>query len=97
MNKSRLVFTLICLLFAATSMNAQERPSAARSAANDPAEPPHPLPKAKPIPRAGGAIARSSVDEKSMRALIDSMVACGTRIAIGDWEDPKHGPGCGRD
>jgi Peptidase family M28 len=32
-----------------------------------------------------------------MRALIDSMVACGTRIAIGDWDDPKRGPGCGRD
>ena len=32
-----------------------------------------------------------------MRALIDSMVACGTRISIGNWDDPKRGPGCGRD
>jgi hypothetical protein len=37
------------------------------------------------------------VDEKSMRALIDSMVSCGTRISIGNWDDPKRGPGCGRD
>ncbi len=54
-------------------------------------------PKPKTIPRPSGAIARSSVDEKSMRALIDAMVACGTRISIGNWEDPKRGPGCGRD
>lgn len=64
---------------------------------NDPAEPPHPLGKPKTIARPSGAIARASVDEKSMRALIDSMVACGTRIAIGNWDDPKRGPGCGRD
>ena len=55
------------------------------------------MPKAKPIPRPTGAITRASVDEKSMRELIDSMVACGTRIAIGKWDDPKRGPGCGRD
>jgi Peptidase family M28 len=97
MNKSRIVFTLICLLFATTWMNAQERSAATRSAANDPAEPPHPLPKTKAIPRPSGAITRSSVDEKSMRALIDSMVTCGTRISIGNWDDPKRGPGCGRD
>ena len=32
-----------------------------------------------------------------MRKLIDSLVACGTRISIGNWDDPKRGPGCGRD
>src|ERR1700727_706715 len=32
-----------------------------------------------------------------MRKLIDSMTACGTRISIGSWDDPKRGPGCGRD
>jgi hypothetical protein len=97
MNKSRILFALICLLFVTTSIEAQDKPAAPRSAANDPAEPPHPLPKAKAIARPSGAITRASVDEKSMRALIDSMVTCGTRISIGDWDDAKRGPGCGRD
>src|SRR3984885_13028753 len=95
------IFFAFLLLTSAVTASAQEQPAAThaaqKSAMNDPAEPPHPLAKAKAIPRPGGAISRSSVDEKSMRALIDSMVACGTRISIGDWEDPKHGPGCGRD
>jgi hypothetical protein len=92
-----LALSFFLTLTAAIAVPAQEHPAAKRSFANDPAEPPHPLAKVKPIPRPSGAISRASVDEKSMRALIDSMVACGTRIAIGDWEDPKHGPGCGRD
>ena len=96
MNKSQIVFALVCLIFATTSLNAQE-PAATRSVANDPAEPPHPLPKSKAGARPGQRIPRSSVDEKGMRALIDSMVACGTRISIGNWDDPKRGPGCGRD
>ena len=85
------------MLGATVAVPAQEHPAARRSPTNDPAEPPQPLPKAKTILRPSGAIARASVDEKGMRSLIDSMVACGTRIAIGDWNDPKRGPGCGRD
>src|ERR1700748_2090930 len=95
-----IVFAFL-LLTSAVTASAQVQPSAThaaqKSAMNDPAEPPHPFAKAKAIPRPGGAISRSSVDEKSMRALIDSMVACGTRISIGNWDDPKRGPGCGRD
>jgi Peptidase family M28 len=100
---NRLLFLFPCfslLLISAIAAPAQEHSAAKRaghSAGNDPAEPPHPLAAAKPMARPSGAIARASVDEKSMRALIDSMVTCGTRIAIGDWEDPKRGPGCGRD
>ena len=102
MNILRIWCSIGCLLLISVfGAAAQDHPAAAhaaqRSAMNDPAEPPHPLPKAKTIPRPSGAIARSSVDEKSMRALIDSMVACGTRISIGNWDDPKRGPGCGRD
>ena len=98
MNKFRIFLSCfsLCLISAMTT-SAQQPAAAHRSAMNDPAEPPHPLPKAKTIPRPSGAIARASVDEKSMRKLIDSMVACGTRIAIGNWDDPKRGPGCGRD
>jgi peptidase M28-like protein len=103
MNPLRVSLSIGCLLLiSAVGMRAQDHPAASRTAAQkasglDPAEPPHPLPKAKTLPRPSGAIARSSVDEKSMRALIDSMVACGTRISIGNWDDPKRGPGCGRD
>jgi hypothetical protein len=99
MNKFRVLISCFSLLLIfATAASAQEHSGAPRSAAvNDPAEPPHPLPKAKTIPRPSGAFTRASVDEKSMRALIDSMVACGTRVSIGDWDDPKRGPGCGRD
>jgi hypothetical protein len=92
------VFCFSLLLILAIATQGQQHPAAQRSAVSvDPAEPPHPFPKAKAIPRPTGAISRSSVDEKAMRALIDKMVACGTRISIGNWDDAKRGPGCGRD
>jgi len=37
------------------------------------------------------------VDEKSMRALIGKLVACGTRLTLSSWTDSKRGIGCGRD
>jgi hypothetical protein len=40
---------------------------------------------------------RASVDEKSMRTLIGKLVACGTRLTLSSWEDPKRGIGCARD
>jgi hypothetical protein len=40
---------------------------------------------------------RQEVDEKSMRVLIEELVACGTRHSLSSWDDPKHGIGCGRD
>ncbi len=43
------------------------------------------------------AIARQSVDTRSMLALIDEMVACGTRLTLSSWTDPKRGIGCARD
>src|SRR5579862_9627669 len=102
MNSLRISLSIGCLfLISAIGVQAQEHPAAhinsQKAGSLDPAEPPHPLARTKTIPRPSGAIARASVDEKSMRALIDSMVACGTRISIGDWDDPKRGPGCGRD
>jgi hypothetical protein len=78
--------------FAALTVSAQQRPIA-----NDPAEPQQGAPHPKLLPRPAGAIARKNIDEKSMRALIDQLVSCGTRISIGPWDDPKRGPGCGRD
>jgi hypothetical protein len=42
-------------------------------------------------------VARKDIDEKGMRALIDELVACGTRLTISSWTDPNRGAGCGRD
>ncbi|HMD31734.1 MAG TPA: M28 family peptidase [Candidatus Acidoferrales bacterium] len=71
--------------------------SAQQAIPRDPAEPAHQKPLPKPLPRPAGSIARTSIDEKSMRALIANLVACGTRLTLSSWDDPKRGAGCGRD
>jgi hypothetical protein len=63
----------------------------------DPAEPAKGKPQPKILTRPAGAIARASIDEKSMRALIAKLAACGTRLTLSSWDDPKRGIGCGRD
>jgi peptidase M28-like protein len=68
-----------------------------QSVPNDPGEPPQGRAKQRLLSRPSGAIPRQSVDEKSMRALIREMVACGTRLTISSWTDPKRGIGCARD
>jgi len=68
-----------------------------QAAPRDPAEPAQGKPHAKILTRSAGRIARASVDEKSMRALIGKLVACGTRLTLSSWENPKRGAGCGRD
>src|SRR5208282_3704605 len=70
---------------------------AQRAAPRDPAEPPQAKPQPKILPHPAGAVARSSVDEKSMRSLIRELVGCGTRLTLSSWSDPKRGAGCGRD
>jgi len=70
---------------------------AQQTAPRDPAEPPQAKPEPKILPRPAGAIARQSIDEKSMRALIHNLVSCGTRLTLSSWTDPKRGIGCGRD
>jgi len=63
----------------------------------DPAEGPQAKAQAKVPAKPAGAIARQSIDEKSMRALIHDLVSCGTRLTLSSWTDPKRGVGCGRD
>jgi len=67
------------------------------AAQRDPAEPPTGQPAPKLLPRPTGAISRSSIDEASMRSLVEELVACGTRNSLSSWDDPKRGIGCGRD
>src|SRR5882762_1628436 len=64
---------------------------------NDPAEPMQNRPNPKILPRPPGAIQRGAVDEKSMREMVERLVACGTRNSLSSWDDPKRGAGCGRD
>jgi hypothetical protein len=70
---------------------------AQKSVPRDPAEPQQGQPLPKLLPRPAAAIARQRVDEKSMRALIDQLVSCGTRLSLSSWTDAKRGIGCGRD
>jgi hypothetical protein len=63
----------------------------------DPAEPQQKVVKPKMLQRPAGAVARTAVDEKSMRSLIEELVSCGTRLSIASWSDTNRGPGCGRD
>ncbi len=81
----------VCFLIGISPAHAQQ------SAPRDPAEPQQGRPHPKLLPRPTAAIARQSVDEKSMRALIDQLVSCGTRLSLSSWTDPKRGIGCGRD
>src|SRR6266404_4015479 len=81
----------VCFWFAFSPAFAQQ------SAPRDPAEPQQGRPHPKVLPRPAGAVARKSVDEKSMRALIDQLVSCGTRLSLSSWTDAKRGIGCGRD
>jgi hypothetical protein len=71
--------------------------SAQRNVSHDPAEPAQGKPQPKILPRPAGGITRQSVDEKSMRSLISELVACGTRLTLSSWTDPKRGAGCARD
>lgn len=68
-----------------------------RAVSRDPAEPLQGRHQPKVLPRMPAGVARASVDEKSMRALIDELVSCGTRLTLSSWDDPKRGVGCGRD
>src|SRR5579859_6450822 len=70
---------------------------AQQSAPRDPAEPQQGQPHPKLLPRPPAAIARQSVDAKSMVALIEQLVSCGTRLSLSSWTDPKRGIGCARD
>jgi hypothetical protein len=71
---------------------------AQRVVPRDPAEPQQGRTQTTKTPaRPAGAVARKDVDEKAMRGLIEQLVACGTRLSLSSWSDPKRGIGCGRD
>src|SRR5205814_9862503 len=83
--------SFICGRLRATGAFAQ------KAAPRDPGDPQHVHRQPKRLARPVGAVSRASVDEKSMRALIEQLVACGTRLSLSSWTDPKRGIGCARD
>ena len=66
-------------------------------AARDPEEPQGAKPAPKLASRMAAGVARRDIDEKGMRELIHELVACGTRLTLSSWSDPKRGIGCARD
>jgi hypothetical protein len=88
---SSIFIVLVILLFTTMPAFAQ------RVAPRDPVEPAQEKPQPKLLARPAGVVARQAVDEKSMRALIGKLVACGTRLTLSSWTDSKRGIGCGRD
>lgn len=67
----------------------------AARAGQDPMEPRGGMAAAKLLPRLARPMLRP--DEKSLRAIIEELVSCGTRNTLSSWDDPKRGIGCGRD
>jgi hypothetical protein len=66
----------------------------------DPAEPLRPLPQpahAAVPSHPAGEVQRGSIDEQALRAIVEELAGCGTRLSISSWDDPKRGIGCGRD
>jgi hypothetical protein len=89
--RSLLALTISCVCLNSGAALAQ------KTVPRDPAEPQQGRPQPKLAPRPSGAVTRASVDEKSMRVLIEQLVACGTRLSLSSWTDPKRGIGCARD
>ena len=46
------------------------------------------------LPAASGALGPPPAEAK---AIVEELVACGTRHSLSSWTDPKRGIGCGRD
>ena len=81
---------LIAFVLSATTFGQQKAP-------RDPEEPQGGKPAAKVLPRPAPGVVRRDIDEKGMRTLIEELVACGTRLTLSSWTDPKRGIGCARD
>src|SRR5260370_24567324 len=86
-----LIFAIFIFEFGASPAFSQ------RAIPRDPAEPAQGKSQPKILPRPAGRVARAAVGEKSMRALIGQLVACGTRLTLSSWTDSKRGIGCARD
>jgi hypothetical protein len=75
-------------------------PTAGGQASQNPRDPEEPL-AGKPTPKLlappSGAITPGDVDQKTLAAIINELVACGTRSSLSSWEGGNRGIGCARD
>ena len=84
---------LVCIgLASAPSVAGQ-----ANQNSRDPEEPLTGRPTPKLLPSPAGAITGADVDQKTLSAIINELVACGTRNSLSSWEGGNRGIGCGRD
>ena len=75
-------------------------PIVAGQANRNPRDPEEPLtgkPAPRLLPAPAGVIAPGDVDQKTLAAIINELVACGTRNSLSSWEGGNRGIGCGRD
>jgi len=72
-------------------------PTAGRQAGQNPRDPEEPL-AGKPTPKLlappSGAITPGDVDQKTLAAIINELVACGTRSSLSSCEGGTRGIGC---
>lgn len=67
------------------------------AADQDPQEPLTGKPMPKLLAPPEGAITPGDVNQKALAAIVNELVACGTRSSLSSWEGGARGIGCGRD
>lgn len=88
---------VLVLLGAVVASGARVNTGRAQPAEQDPAEPPAGKPTPKLVAPPEGGITPGDVDQKTLAAIINELVACGTRSSLSSWEGGTRGIGCGRD
>jgi hypothetical protein len=88
------------VLFGTSLVSWNARVNAGRALAPADQDPHEPL-AGKPTPKLlappKGAIVPTDVDQKTLTAIVNGLVACGTRSSLSSWEGGTRGIGCGRD
>jgi hypothetical protein len=64
---------------------------------NDPQEPLSGRPSPSLLAPPAGALTPDDVDEKTLTAVVNELVSCGTRSSLSSWDGGARGIGCGRD
>src|SRR5260370_6777132 len=85
-----LIFAIFIFEFGASPAFSQ------RAIPRDPAEPAQGKSQPKILPRPAGRVARASGGEKSIRALIGQLLACGTPPTLLSWSVSEPGDGGAR-
>src|SRR5579872_3483650 len=95
-NSPRFIATTLFLLVVPLSAWRADPGDPAGLLLQDPAEPPEGRPNPQSAPAVPGMITAADVDQATLRAIIEELVACGTRNSLSSWTDPKREIGCAR-